>query len=96
MAGEMQATPLGSEDAEAAARMTRLLRHTRETLLADELEDEAELLAHYQEGDDPGVGILKVAWKRERAVERDRLNDSAAALQRARFELQQEQDRASR
>jgi hypothetical protein len=69
MAAEMQAQPLGADDAEAATRMTRLLRHTRETLLADELEDEAELLAQYQEGDDPGIGILKVAWKRQQAVE---------------------------
>lgn len=69
LAGEMQAVPVGSEDAEAAARMTRVLRHLREVVLADELAGEAELLANYQEGDDPGVAVLKVCWKRESSLE---------------------------
>jgi hypothetical protein len=69
MAGEIQALPVGSEDMEAAARTTRVLRYLRDILLANELADEAELLANYQEGDDPGVGILKVCWKRETALE---------------------------
>lgn len=69
MAGEIQAVPVGSEDMEAAARTTRILRHLRDVTLAGELDGEAELLANYQEGDDPGVAILKVCWMRESALE---------------------------
>lgn len=69
MAGEIQVVPVGIEDAEAAARTSRVLRHLRDVMLEGELRDEAELLANYQEGDDPGVGVLKVGWKRELALE---------------------------
>lgn len=69
MSGEIQASPLGLDTAEAAARTTRLLRHLRGVSLRGELRREAKLLANYMEGDDPGVGVLKVWWKREVALE---------------------------
>ena len=69
MAGEMQAMPMGSEDVENATRMTRVLHYMRDVLLLPELRREAELLANYQEADDPGIGILKIWWKRETALE---------------------------
>jgi hypothetical protein len=69
MSGEIQAAPLGLDNAEAAARTTRLLRHLRGVSLRGELRREAKLLANYMEGDDPGVGVLKVWWRREAALE---------------------------
>lgn len=70
MSGEIQAQPIGGLDqAEAATKMSRTLRWLRENVLGEELRHEAELLANYVEGDDPGVGILKVCWHREVALE---------------------------
>lgn len=70
MSGEIQSVPIGDLSAvEAAVKATRLMRYMRGVDLAGELRDEAELLANYQEGDDPGLGILKVWWKRELATE---------------------------
>ena len=70
MAGEIQSTPIGDlAAAENAVKATRLLRFMRGVEIAGEMRDEAELLANYQEGDDPGIGILKIYWKRELALE---------------------------
>lgn len=70
MSGEIQAQPIGGLDqADAATRASRTLRWLRENVLAEELRAEAELLANYIEGDDPGVGILKVCWRRAPALE---------------------------
>ena len=69
MTGEMQAVPLGVDGAENAAKVSRLMRWLREVKLKPDLRHEAELLANYQEGDDPGLGVLKVWWKRVAALE---------------------------
>ena len=69
MTGEMQAVPLGVDGAENAAKVSRLLRWLREVRLKPELRHEAALLANYQEGDDPGVGVMKVWWRRIAAME---------------------------
>lgn len=70
MAGEIQATPIGGLDqAEGAVKTSRVLRFLRENSLAGELRREAELLCNYQEGDEPGIGVLKICWKREPALE---------------------------
>lgn len=75
MSGEIQAQPIGGLDqAEAATKMSRTLRWLRENVLAEELRHEAELLANYVEGDDPGVGVLKVCWLREPALEMRQLS----------------------
>lgn len=82
MTGEIQAKPIGGLDqAEAATKMSRVLRWLRENVLASELRHEAELLANYVEGDDPGVGILKVCWKREPALEMRELSLEEVATQ---------------
>lgn len=70
MAGEIQAQPIGGLDqADSATRASRTLRWLRENVLGEELRAEAELLANYVEGDDPGIGVLKVCWRREAALE---------------------------
>jgi hypothetical protein len=75
MSGEIQAQPIGGLDhAESATKMSRVLRWLRENLMAAELWHEAELLANYVEGDDPGVGILKVCWHSEPALEMRQLS----------------------
>jgi hypothetical protein len=67
---DIQAVPLaGLERAEDATKTSRTLRWLRQNILDEELTDEAELLASYVEGDDPGLGIMKVWWKRELARE---------------------------
>jgi hypothetical protein len=82
MTGEIQAKPIGGLDqAEASTKMSRVLRWLRENVLASELRHEAELLANYVEGDDPGVGILKVCWKREPALELRELTLEEVATQ---------------
>lgn len=87
MSGEIQAKPIGGMDhAEAGTKMSRTLRWLRDNVLDEELRHEAELLANYVEGDDPGIGILKVWWRREPALElRDlTLNDVGVLLLEAR------------
>jgi hypothetical protein len=70
MSGEIQAQPIGGLDqAESATKMSRTLKWLRENLLSEELRHESELLANYVEGDDPGIGVLKVWWKSEAALE---------------------------
>ena len=81
MAGEVQVAPMGSDDVEAATKMTRVLRYVRDVQLVDELRREAELLGNYQEGDDPAVGVLKVWWKRETALELRTLSLDEVGLQ---------------
>ncbi len=70
MSGDIQATPIGGLDqGESAVKMSRVLRWLRDNLMQAELRTEAELLGNYVEGDDPGIGVLKVWWKRELALE---------------------------
>lgn len=70
MSADIQAVPLGGlSQAEAATKMTRVARWLRDNKLQRELRREAELLANYVEADDPGLGIMKVYWKREASLE---------------------------
>lgn len=70
MNAEIQATPIGGiDEGEGATKMSRVLRWLRDNRMQRELRKEAELLANQIEGDDPGIGILKVWWKRELALE---------------------------
>lgn len=87
MSGEIQAQPIGGLDqGENATKMSRVLRWLRDNRLQGELRHEAELLANYIEGDDPGLGILKVWWRRELALELRvlSLDDVGAELLKAR------------
>lgn len=82
MSGQIQAQPIGGLDhAESATKMTRVLTWLRENIMGGELRHEAELLANYVEGDDPGVGLLKVCWHREAALELRQLTLEEVATQ---------------
>ncbi len=72
--GDMQVGPVSSDDAEGATKLTRILIWLRKRILAAELRNEATLLANYQEGDDPGIGVLKVYWKRDMGTEMRQLS----------------------
>ena len=70
MSAEVQAKPLGGlEEGERALKMSRVLAWLRDNKLQTEQRSEAELLANYVEGDDPGIGIVKVWWRRDLALE---------------------------
>jgi hypothetical protein len=82
MSGEIQAVPIGGLDqGENATKMSRVLKWLRDNRMQRELRREAELLANYVEGDDPGLGILKVWWKRELALELRELSLDDVALE---------------
>lgn len=80
-AGEIQAKPMGGLDtANDGTKMSRTLHWLRDNVLDEELRHEAELLCNYIEGDDPGIGILKIWWKREPALELRELSLADVAL----------------
>ena len=87
MSGEVQAKPIGGLDqSEGAMKMSRVLAWLRDNKLQTEQRSEAELLANYIETDDPGVGIVKVWWRRELALEMRELgvNEIGTELLRVR------------
>ena len=66
---EVQAVAIETGDLATAQRATTYLRWLRDNVLAGELAHEAELAAQWMEGDDPGVAVVGIYWKRSLALE---------------------------
>jgi hypothetical protein len=63
-----QVRMMGIEDAASAAALERVLRYEVTNRMGLELFSESTRLANFVYGDNPGLGVLKVWWKRERGV----------------------------
>lgn len=68
--GQVQAVGLEAGDAAQAQNTNTLLKWLRDSEMRDELETEVELAAQYLYGDDPGVVVLGVTWRRDTRMER--------------------------
>lgn len=66
---QVQAVPVESSDASRAQSATTLIKWLRDRALRHELETEVELAAQYLYGDDPGVVVLEVQWRRDFMLE---------------------------
>jgi hypothetical protein len=66
---QVQAVPIESSDAGRAQSATTLIKWLRDRALRHELSAEVELSAQYLYGDDPGVVVLEVQWRRDFMLE---------------------------
>lgn len=66
---QVQAVPIESSDAGRAQSATTLIKWLRDRALRHELSAEVELSAQYLYGDDPGLVILEVQWRRDFMLE---------------------------
>lgn len=77
----VQVKPINSSDAAQAQNVSSLLVWLRDRKMREELETEIELSAQYLFGDDPGVSVVEVCWKRDLSVEMRSLTfDDLAAM----------------
>lgn len=76
---QMQAHALTVNSLGQAGNVSTFLDWLKNTALRKDLTAEVELLAQYQEGDDPAFGVLGVFWREERRTTRIEFGLSAAA-----------------
>jgi hypothetical protein len=66
---QVQAVPIEASDAGRAQSATTLIKWLRDRAMRHELAAEVELSAQYLYGDDPGVVVLEVQWRRDFMLE---------------------------
>lgn len=72
--GTVQGVPVEPGDAAKVQNTNTLLKWLRDCEMRDELETEVELSAQYLFGDDPGVVILAIDWRRDTNLKRLTVN----------------------
>jgi len=91
-----QVVGMEGSDGGRAGKLRTLLRYLIRNLW-DDYERQISLIGQYMEGDDPGVGVMGVYWRRERAlkssviVPEDLILIYVQAMQEAGLEINEEQ-----